>query len=214
METKEYTMFTKTAIKERGWTEKMINTLLGEPLLKKNPYNLTGSYMKMWEIEEVEAAEKTPEYEVMFEKIQRRREKMNGPRYDENGNELRGRNASEVYSDRFAKMYEELDGLLEKVRIGRYPIEQIETWALEFATGGGDSSQIDEATMQRWCVNTIRHELTHYDEYLFDIADSWNSKTGAWYIKSEILNKIARAYPTLEEECKRQSLDSFPIPRG
>jgi hypothetical protein len=50
-------------LKERGWTEAMIQDLLGKPDLRvDNPHYSTAAPMRLWRLQKAEAAEALPEF--------------------------------------------------------------------------------------------------------------------------------------------------------
>ena len=62
-------LFTKAQLKDDfGFTEKMISTLLGKPILKTNPVFKCASPMKLWAKEEVDEVMKSDEYKELKEK--------------------------------------------------------------------------------------------------------------------------------------------------
>ena len=62
----------------------------------------------------------------------------------------------------------------------------------------------DEETVNRWAVNYIRHEMTTYDNELWQIAKKTGNKEAYLRLFELILCKIAEAYPELKEECVSQ----------
>lgn len=71
----------------------------------------------------------------------------------------------------------------------------------------------DEATMQRWTVNYIRHNLIAYDRNLYTLRGKTGKDEAYIIFKSAVLEKIAEAYPTYAEECQRQIDELAYLPR-
>jgi hypothetical protein len=61
---KEKITYCKTELFSRGWTQKLINELLPEPIRKNNPHYRSAPPMLLWDIAVVEKAEKTERFIV------------------------------------------------------------------------------------------------------------------------------------------------------
>ena len=48
-----------STLKSRGWKVKLIEELLPEPVLRRNPHYSSASEMKLWNFDDVKEAEKT-----------------------------------------------------------------------------------------------------------------------------------------------------------
>ena len=60
-------------LKERGWTESMIRSLLGKPdLYADNPYYKSAAPMRLWRLRRAEVIEGTPEFAAARERAERR----------------------------------------------------------------------------------------------------------------------------------------------
>ena len=62
----------------------------------------------------------------------------------------------------------------------------------------------DRDTVRRWMVNYIRHNLTRYDEFLYEARGRTGIRFAYPEYRCAVLEEIARVYPELQEECKRQ----------
>ena len=69
----------------------------------------------------------------------------------------------------------------------------------------------DEATIDRWTVNYIRDHLCAYDEELEGDAGKTRVSDAATRIRRKVYSEIARAYPDLADECRRQASDRGAI---
>jgi hypothetical protein len=68
-------LLTKTQVKARGWTEKLIASLLGQPdQTKTNPHYRSGPKMQFYRLQRVEAAEAAPEFQKSTTTRARRKE--------------------------------------------------------------------------------------------------------------------------------------------
>ena len=70
----ETKLITQSTVLGMGWTKKMIDTLLPEPILKDNPRYRCAAPMRLFEEEVVLAVMKTDEFIAAFEKTEKRRE--------------------------------------------------------------------------------------------------------------------------------------------
>lgn len=68
----------------------------------------------------------------------------------------------------------------------------------------------DKETISRWAVNYVRHELTNYNENLYNLSDKKGCKDVYGIYKVAVLEKIASSYPQFKDECERQ-IASFNV---
>lgn len=69
------------------------------------------------------------------------------------------------------------------------------SWGLERA---------GEETIQRWVVNYIRHELTDYDEFLYEMRGHEGFHREQYYrYQHAVLSRIGTVYPKYAAECRR-----------
>ena len=66
------------------------------------------------------------------------------------------------------------------------------------------TAKSDEGFIRRICVNFIRHELSEYESQLDQAHGRINAETARTNIRRRILDAIAKAYPWLSDECRRQ----------
>lgn len=62
----------------------------------------------------------------------------------------------------------------------------------------------NDNTLNRWCVNYIRHQLTTYDNELYELIGKIGRDDAYEQFKKAVLEKISIAYPKYADECKRQ----------
>ena len=74
MENVKVKRITQSTIISMGWTKSMINKLLPESMLVRNPHYACASEMKLWEEEVVLKVMETPEYKVALEKAEKRKQ--------------------------------------------------------------------------------------------------------------------------------------------
>lgn len=195
---------TQAGLKDLGWTKTMIETLLPEPELKDNPHYKCAAPMKLWTVEVVEAVMETPEYAAAAALAAKRKAAA------KKADETKTANAVALAVS-----------LAEKITVKVIPVESLRSRTLAAKQAWYDSHDYydfpreaygaDEATMARWMVNYIRHNLTEYDRTLYDHLNIRTQK--GWLIYTEIkratLEKIAQAYPTLADEANYQAQTTF-----
>ena len=186
---------TKSTLKERGWTEKLIHELLPPPKECRNPYYSRMS-MYLWKEKDVIEAEKKQEFTDHLEKRAKYKERA----------------ATAVHTKK-EKMKAVLDKAIEEIEVTELDYEEVVERAIRAKqnwydmTGQYERSAYgaDSRTVQRWTVNYIRHKLTKYDAFLY----SAKGKTGISFAypiyRKAVLEKISDVYPYLCEECGRQS---------
>lgn len=191
--------FNKTQLKERGWSEKMIETLYGEPYMTRKIGRYCTEYlyhpMRVYNIEG------TRKFKELSAKYLQRKKK-----------------AKEVSNNRKNSVIERAQTLPIKVVVSDYKTvmrKAIEHWnyrqeerclnrmwqEFDFQYATMDS---DQSFLERITVNYIRHNLTCYDRLL----NSHNGTTGKYeairILQARIYDEIAKAYPAFAEECQRQ----------
>ncbi|WP_377271362.1 hypothetical protein [Peterkaempfera sp. SMS 1(5)a] len=63
---------------------------------------------------------------------------------------------------------------------------------------------VDPATLTRWQVDYLRHRLTRYDALLDGLYGGAGRTEAAQLLRARLHDAIARAYPELAAECRRQ----------
>lgn len=186
---------TKTALRERGWSEKLIREFLPLPLECRNPYYSRMS-MYLWKEVDVILAEKRPEFTAHLEK-----RKMYQKRA-----EAGVRTKNEKMKTILAKAVREIEvKQLDFEMVTDRAVKAKQNWYDITGQYERTAYGADSRTVQRWTVNYIRHNLTKYDSFLY----SAKGKTGISFAyplyRKAVLEKIAEAYPYLCEECARQA---------
>jgi hypothetical protein len=188
-------------IQQFGWTRTMISKFLPAPKLETNPRYRSAPDMKLWRIEDVEAAMARDDFKEATEKAKARK--------------ATGRKGAETKRQ---KLEAEVDKKIKNIRVMSMDEKSLRGSALAAkqrwydyvaAERGGDpfdsvAADADEETIRRWIVNYIRHELTDYD---YDLCHT-KGRTGCHEqygrYRDAVLDKIAEAYPNYAEECQRQ----------
>lgn len=193
------TLLTQANLKERGWTLGLIKRHLGEPdVLKDNPVYRSAAPLKLYSLARVEAIEPTLDLErrkagaaqrsaAALKAVQTKRENLLiACRGMHVGVNVLG---AEVVLNRAIKSYNSRQDELEFER-GYF--------------GGKASLASDPLFLERIQVNYIRHALTHYDEYLEELAGKVGVSDGVAEIRRKVYKTISKAYPHLADECARQ----------
>lgn len=90
---------------------------------------------------------------------------------------------------------------LDKVRWAALQKKEEQYWDSEsFASAYG----ADPATIDRWTVNYIRHNMVDYDYCLEKLKGEVGKDEAYRILKNYVLDLIKSTYPELAEECERQ----------
>jgi len=193
--------FTKTTLKERGWSDTLIKQLLPPPIVCENPYYRSRN-MYLWKECDVAEAEKKPEFAAHL-----------------NRRSVHQKRAQAAVLTKNRKMQERLRDAIARIRVEEVDYARVVDDAVAAKqewydmTGQYDRSVYgaDQKTIERWTVNYIRHNLTAYDSFLY----SAKGKTGISFAyplyRRAVLEKIAEVYPWLYGECMRQMEYCAPI---
>ncbi|MBQ7993643.1 MAG: hypothetical protein IJ252_11515 [Solobacterium sp.] len=185
---------TKSTLKERGWSEKLIQEFLPLPREVQNPHYSRMS-MYLWKEKDVIEAEKRQEFADHLEK-----------------RKVFQKRAQAAVRTKNEKMKVILAKAIEEIEVQELDYEEVVERALQAKQNWYDMTDqyercaygADEKTVQRWTVNYIRHNLTKYDAFLW----SAKGKTGISFAyplyRKAVLEKISDVYPYLCEECGRQ----------
>ena len=63
---------------------------------------------------------------------------------------------------------------------------------------------LNQDTLYRWMVNTVRHSHSSYEGGLKELHKLNNSEVEYNLYKNAVLDKISYEYPNLEDECTKQ----------
>ena len=193
----------KSALIKRGWTNKLIKTLLPAPIKRPNPHYKNTAPMLLWNLETVIALESTP---ALIEAMSKKKERS-----------ARAKAASETKKKNLCESALQYGFVVQQI-----PLQQLredtlkakEEWYASQSWHNPDYDYYsvygaDEDTIRRWEVNHIRHHLTSYDMACSSL-DGRTGKNEAHYIlKGKVLDRIAEVYPHLAEECERQKEERF-----
>jgi hypothetical protein len=187
--------------KERGWSERLIGELLGEPdATKVNRRNRRGPLRRLYRRDRVHTAEQ----DARFVAYQFRREKRS--------------KASKQTADKKRLELEAWAGSTP-ITVRRLPLDEVykhslqsrRAWAIHHSATRTRSRYVDfdgsnasAGVRDRWAVNYIRHELTAYDLCRLQAHGMVGVDRAVTVIRNRALTEIASAYPELAAECDRQ----------
>lgn len=190
--------YSQTTLKSFGFTAKMIETMLSEPVLKDNPHYRCAAPMKLWLIAEVDAVMQTDAFK---EAVEKRANRRNG--------------AQKAVETKKNKLHEQIQEQINRIAVTVLDMQTLrqqtiadkyEWYAMSWDYYGtiSDVANADKATMQRWMVNYVRHNLMEYDDTLYEMSGKVGYRDEYYVYKYAVLDKIADAYPKLKGECHRQ----------
>lgn len=185
-------MLTQTTILSRpGWSRSLITRLLGEPdLRKKVPGRST--LAALYRVDRVEQAERSTPFHAAQSHLANRR--MSAAK----GVETKMRNLLRAIEAMQVEV-----AVLDMRRLRQVAICAYNDWN----DGHPASLNSDEGFLARICVNYIRHQLTHYDSALAEIAGRTGVAQGVDSIRRKVYAAIAAAYPAFAVECERQRME-------
>ena len=189
-------LITQTGIKKRGWSKKMIDALLPEPILKTNPVFRSAHMMKLWKISDIEEIEKSDSYKSMKEKYDKRKSSA-----------IKAVESKRVSTEDFIneKISEISVVKISTKKIFKYMLKAKRDWNL--INGNFDCDLPEEApndVQVRWAVNYIRHHLTTYDKTLYNLSGKVGREEVYQKYRKAVLESIKEVYPEFKDECDRQ----------
>lgn len=198
------THYSHSDLKNNGWTDSLIKKFLGDPdETADNPIYKTAAPMRFYLKSRVEEAEKNPAFVEMQQKSQQR-----------------SKIAKQVAERKKEELLEWVHSL--NIEVADFPNEdklfraavkhynQHKEQFLFFNPYYFDFVPIkkwqdcEKDFLYRITVNFLRHECSCYEERLEEIYGKVGVNLAYFEIKSKVLESIAKKYPFLEEECKRQ----------
>jgi hypothetical protein len=172
----------------RGWTAAMIRDFLGRPdTTRPNPRFHNAAPTPLFARKRIDAAERTPTFAKRRDLAARR-------------------SASGKAAARRRRME-----MLRLMAAEEIPIPQLEPAVLEAravrhrdARSRLDISTVDGKTLNRWKVNYLRQQLTRYDPMIEGLFGRVGRADAEHSLRQRIFEAIGKAYPDLQDECRRQ----------
>jgi hypothetical protein len=202
---KEYVKkITQGELLQLGWTKKLIEQLLPEPELKSNPHYKKAPKMRLWEKDDVENAMQSQDF-IDFQKY----------------SEKRRQSAKKAVETKIDKMMNEVKEKIKNINVkfvndDRLIIRTLKSKeeymiSIEKYDYPTTKEEVGEAVLQRWIVNYIRHELTSYDDELYEMSGKVGCHQAYLIYRESVLMKIAEVYPKYSDECIKQ-IDGYLSP--
>ena len=190
--------YNKKELIERGWTEAAIRDFAGEPdQTQKNPIYSTSAPMKLYEKERIKQIEETAEFIDWKRKSEKRRKSASL--------------ASKKVADR--KKQETLDLFLKHpIEVPEIPEKELRELALDHYQSlqtyrkepRSLPSNPSKGFLDRITVNFLRHQMTVYTPLLDATSGRYGKFEAKQLIRRRVFEEIARIYPYLAQECKKQ----------
>lgn len=192
---KQNDLITLAALRDRGWTPAMVKNFLGAPdQTKQNPHYASAAPMKLYALSRVEAVEATEEFRAARDLACRRQA-----------------TAKAAAKRRADELLAAIDSM--PVNVKRLDAEKLLSAAIDnynslprtIRRDGWANRNSPPDFLARIQVNFIRHCLTTYELELDRVYSEVGAPRARRRIKKKVLQAIAEAYPSLADECDRQS---------
>jgi hypothetical protein len=185
-----------TVLRDRGWTPAMIRRFLGEPDKRAtNPHHRSGPPMRLYSLERAIFEEQRPEWRWAKERAEERSSLARGAANAKKAQHLAELEAIQVHVLQLA---------VDEVRrraIASYNAHKEANWREEWEPATLESGQV---FLERISVNYVRHHLTAYDGRMEGAAGRIGAGDARDLIREKVYEAIAKVYPELARECRRQ----------
>lgn len=170
--------YTRLDLKNRGWTEAMIRDFLGGPHATR-PLNRSGTHFQyLWRatiVEEIEADEN-------FQERMSAAAKRSAVGHDAaDARTVRVRTAVRKRAERLT-----IDPPQSLEELRENAVKSRQSW-YNASSYGGDAGMADDATVDRWCRNYLRHNCSNYDSLLHEVTSEFRGIPGVRDVYDEII---------------------------
>lgn len=173
----------KTEVKELGFSEKLIQELLPEP--EKIKMYGRPHPMLLWLETDVLSAMETEVFKEYQVKAKNRR--------------LGAKKGIETKYKKTMALVESAKITVEKMsykRIRRNALDEKEYFKIQRDDFDGfNRNEIPEDVIRRWCDNYIRHNLTSYEQHLYEIENQVGVSDAYDRLQERITEEILKVYP-------------------
>ena len=195
------TFITKSTVLDRGWTQSAIEKWLGEPdKYAPNPHSRRAPPMNLFDKERVKTAEQREDFMKWLAKSQITRAKISAK-------------VKQSHEEKRNAVFDFLGSV--DVPIAEMSIPQLERKAkfhFERLKWDRNWDFDSDTTLEKKCVNYLRHQCSSYESVLNNLQIQFFGKTGCReiyaIIKTKVLHAIAEKYDFLTDECDRQILET------
>lgn len=184
-------LLSKTAVTKRpGWSKTLVERLLGDPD-ETTTHSTYKTLIGLYRQERILEAEKSQGYLDYQEKLAKRKKA-----------------SIKAVKTKTDRLMDEITAM--EIKVVAMPLKKAMTRAVHAYNNWNSeydkhaSLKDDLGFLRRITVNFIRHELSSYDETLYEIAGRTGSVEGRDQIWKKIFGEIAQAYPDLASECEAQ----------
>lgn len=187
---------TLTELRERGWTEKMVRELLGEPDATPPNRNYPGyAPLRLYDLERVEEAERTDAFFELLDQSEARKDAAQ-----------KGKEAQRV---RTLAEVEALEIRVPRLELEDLIVESIERYNAWVSEQGEDrpyvtlDSHLDD--IRRVMVHYLRFTAPGYQDLHTKLMRRTGAREARRRLNERVYQVIAEVYPELEGECERQN---------
>ena len=179
--------FCKSQLKDLGFTDKMIKDLvLRPPILKTNPHYKKAAPMQIWE--------QTYIYDIMDS------EPFSVAKAKSEGRKIASKKALHTKRKTSMVLLEKAINSIEveyqnPIDIEKNALEAKACWYEWCGKFDSDVYSADQETINRWCVNYIRHNLTNYEAVLWSFKRKVGKEEMYELFREAVMKKIANIYP-------------------
>ena len=194
------TYITKSTVLDRGWTQGAIEKWLGEPdKYAPNPHGRSKPPMNLFDKARVQKAEQRDDWMKWLAKSQISRAKIS-------------KAANQNQEEKRKVVYDFVMSI--EIPVAEMSIPRLERKAaahFDQLKWERDWHFDSDTTLEKKCVNYLRHRCSSYESVLDNLQRQLFGKTkctGIYeIIKTKVLNAIAEKYEFLSDECDRQIAD-------
>ena len=185
-----------STVKSMGFSNKLIEELLPQPILKDNPHYKCAAPMKLWKEDDVKKAMQTDAY-IKYQEVRKKRQAS----------------AAKAVQTKTDKLMKQVRTAIKGISVECISMKDLRKDTLRAKQFWYNISpnryeynayDADEDTVKRWMVNYVRHNLTTYDRELEEMAGKIGIRGVYIELHNAVLNKISENYPELKEACQYQ----------
>ena len=194
------TYFTVAELKKRGWTDTLVQKLLGEAnATRPNPHFKSAARVRLYLQTRVNAIEQSEAWPALAQKASARRAAAEKGTQTKRENLLKYVDTVSIHVT-VVSMDEATRSACENFNDTKVT-NALKRGHYEFHEATLES---DPLFLQRITVNYLRHGLTRYDHELGRLFGKVGVRQAYSRLIQKVFAAIAAAYPELAEECRRQ----------
>jgi hypothetical protein len=193
-----------SALRERGWTETAIKRFLGDAdQLRPNPVYRSAAPARLYDSARVGEAEASPGWQEWRTGAAKRSARSSAA-----AETRRAALRAEIAALDIRVPLMDLDDLAERAVRHRNIRDADRAWDRGWDDPEpAEAGSVDQATLDRWCVNYLRHRQMSYDADLDALYGRVGRGEAEAAIRRRVYEVIAAAHPSLAAECARQQAE-------